>query len=67
MGIANDIVSMGRQPTSTLRIIPADFLGLFAVGYAVGGITLRSKIWKVFIPLFAVHMSLLAFLAHALS
>jgi hypothetical protein len=62
MGIANDIVAMGRQPT--LRFgLSLLISGSFAVCYAVSGITLRSRIWKVFIPLFVVHMALLNFLS----
>jgi hypothetical protein len=62
MGIANDIIAMGRQPSFrfgwSLLIS-----GSFAVCYAVSGITLRSRIWKAFIPLFVLHMGLLSFLA----
>jgi hypothetical protein len=63
MGIANDIVSMGRQ--APLRFGWSLLIsGSFAVCYAVSGITLRSRIWKAFIPLFVLHMGLLNFLAH---
>jgi stage II sporulation SpoE-like protein len=62
MGVANDIVAMGRQPP--IRFGLSLFIsGLSAVCYAVGGISLRSKFWKLFIPLFALHMGLLNFLA----
>jgi hypothetical protein len=61
MGLANDIVSMGRQ--APVRFGWSLLIsGSFAVCYAVSGITLRSRIWKAFIPLFVVHMGLLSFL-----
>jgi len=63
MGIANDIIAMGRQ--SSIRFGWSLLIsGSFAVCYAVAGITLRSRIWKAFIPLFALHMGLLSFLAN---
>jgi len=62
MGVANDVVALGRTPSPrfgwSLLIS-----GLSAVCYALGGIALRSKFWKVFIPLFLLHMGLLNLLA----
>jgi serine phosphatase RsbU (regulator of sigma subunit) len=62
MGLAVDIVSMGRQPN--LRFgLSLLISGISAVCYATGGIIMRSKFWKAFIPLFIVHMGLLSLLA----
>jgi len=62
MGLANDIVSMGRQPS--LRFgLSLLISGISAVCYATGGIIMRSKFWKAFIPLFIVHMGVLSLLA----
>ena len=63
MGIANDIVAMGREPT--LRFgISIVLSGLFAVCYAVAGISLRSRVWKAFIPLFILQIGVMSFLAN---
>src|SRR6201995_823440 len=63
MGIANDIVAMGRMPT--LRFGLALMLsGAFAVCDAVAGVTLRSRIWKAFFPLFATQIAIMSFLAN---
>jgi hypothetical protein len=62
MGIANDIVAMGRMPT--LRFgISLVLSGSFAVCYAVAGVTLRSRIWKAFIPLFVAQIAVMSLLA----
>ena len=63
MGLANDIVSLGRQPTIRF-VLSLLIAGFSAVCYAVGGISMRSQFWKAFIPMFIVHMGLLSFLAH---
>jgi hypothetical protein len=61
MAVANDIISVGRQ--SSMRLGLSLFIaGCSAVCYAVAGITLRSRFWKAFFPVFAVHMALLAFI-----
>lgn len=63
MALANDIIAVGRQ--SSMRLGISLFLsGSFAVCYAAAGITLRSKFWKAFIPLFALHMTALALLGN---
>lgn len=63
MAIANDVVAVGRQ--STLRFgISLVLTGLFAVCYAVSGVTLRSRVWKAFIPLFTVQIVVMSLLAH---
>jgi serine phosphatase RsbU (regulator of sigma subunit) len=63
MGIANDIVAMGREPT--LRFGISLFIsGAFAVCYAVAGVTLRSRFWIAFVPVFTLHIVLMSVLAH---
>jgi serine phosphatase RsbU (regulator of sigma subunit) len=63
MGIANDIVVMGREPT--LRFgISLVLSGSFAVCYAIAGVTLRSRMWKVFIPLFALQIAVMSVLGN---
>jgi hypothetical protein len=65
MGIANDVVAMGRMPT--LRFgISLVLSGSFAVCYAAAGVTLRSRIWKAFIPLFGAQIAIMSFLANRL-
>lgn len=62
MAIANDIIAVGRQ--SPMRLGLSLFVaGFFAVCYAAGGITMRGKFWKLFIPMFALHMGILNLLA----
>lgn len=62
MAVANDIIAVGRQ--SSMRLgLSLLVSGSFAVCYAAGGITLRGRFWKVFIPLFVLHMGVLSFLA----
>ena len=63
MGIANDIVVMGRQPTIRFGLSLV-LSGSFAVCYAVAGVTLRSRIWKAFIPLFALQIAVMSFLGN---
>ncbi len=53
-GFANDILNMGRQ--RPLRFgLGVVLSGLFAVSYAMTGITLRRRFWKAFLPLFALQ------------
>lgn len=53
-GFTTDVIDMGTQ--APLRFGMGVLLsGLFAVGYAAGGITLRGKFWKAFLPLFALQ------------
>jgi hypothetical protein len=63
MGIANDIVAFGRIPTLRFGITIV-LSGSFAVCYAVAGVTLRSRVWKAFLPLFAVQIAVMSFLAN---
>jgi len=62
IGFADDIIAMGRQQ-SIRFLLGTVSSGLFAVFYAVAGISLRRKWWKAVLPLFAVQfvgMGLLA-------
>src|ERR1700681_4006284 len=54
IGFVNDIIDMGRQ--LPIRFALGVVLsGLFAVSYAISGISLRGKFWKAFLPLFALQ------------
>jgi hypothetical protein len=62
-GFATDVTDMGRQPP--LRFAMAVVLsGLFAVSYAVTGVSLRGQFWKAFLPLFALQFVLMGLLAN---
>jgi hypothetical protein len=63
LAFANDIIAMGnQQPLGFAFAIVLS--GLFAVAYAVSGISLRSKTWKVAIPLFVVQLIVMGSLAN---
>ena len=63
IGIAHDSIDMGREPR--LRFAVSVVLtGLFAVVYASGGVILRRKFWKIFIPAFLLQLASMAFLGH---
>ena len=54
IGFANDTMDMGRLAPFSFGlgvVLP----GLFAIGYAFAGVTLRSQWWKAFVPIFAVQ------------
>jgi Stage II sporulation protein E (SpoIIE) len=59
IGFANDIMDLGRM-------VPLRFWlgvavpGVFAIFYALAGVTLRSKFWMGFIPIFTVQFLLMA-------
>lgn len=54
LAFANDIIGLGNSsPVGFAFAIVLS--GLFAVGYAVAGISLRAKSWKVSLPLFVVQ------------
>ncbi len=63
LAFANDIIGMGHQPPLgfALAIVLS---GLFAVAYAVAGITLRGKIWKAAIPLFVLQFLVMGLLGN---
>lgn len=64
-GIANDILDMGREPW--LRFVLGVVLaGSASIVYALCGFILRKDFWKAFIPLFAVHFTLMNVLARML-
>jgi len=61
-GFVGDIGNLGSQSPMRFAFSVA-LTGLFAVGYAIGGITLRRKAWMAIVPLFVVQfvaMNLLA-------
>jgi len=61
IGFASDISHLGRQPEPRLAATVL-LIGLFAVCYTVGGIILRRKFWKAFLPLFALQTLFMALL-----
>ena len=62
IGFADDILAMGRE--NPLRFAVGTVLsGLFAVTYAVTGISLRGGAWKVYVPLFVVQFLTMGLLA----
>jgi hypothetical protein len=58
VGFAADIGDMGRTPILRL-ILMVLISGVFTSIYAAAGVILRRKVWKAFIPVFAVHMLLI--------
>ncbi len=57
VGLASDVIDMGRQiPLRFGLALAAN--GLLAVCYAVTGVSLRSKFWKAFVPLFVLQMAI---------
>lgn len=65
IGVTNDIFNMGRQSAARLAILAA-LSGLFAVGYAISGVTLRRRFWVASLPLFLVQLSLSALVSNQL-
>lgn len=63
MGFANDIIGMGRQPTTRFVLVVL-LDGLFAVSYAVTGTVLRKQWWKACFPIFAVQFAMLSLLGN---
>jgi len=49
---------MGRQPALRLALMIL-IQGTFPVCYAIAGFVLRKQMWKVFIPLFVLHFTLI--------
>lgn len=58
VGFAADIGDIGRTPILRL-ILMVLISGVFTSIYAAAGVILRREVWKVFIPVFAVHMLLI--------
>jgi Stage II sporulation protein E (SpoIIE) len=61
IGFANDIIAMGRLP-SVRYWLGTIICGLFAVFYAVGGVSLRGKWWKAAVPICVVQVAVMALL-----
>lgn len=62
IGFASDIGEMGRQLPMRL-LLNVLISGIFPVFYAISGFVLRKNIWKAMVPLFAVHIGLINWLA----
>jgi len=58
VGFAADIGEMERTPIARL-ILMVLISGVFTSVYAAAGVILRGRMWRVFIPVFAVHMLLI--------
>lgn len=63
MGFANDILALGSQ-SAPLLAWSAVLIGLFAIGYAIAGFILTSRMWIVGVPLFLVQVVVMGFLAN---
>lgn len=63
VGFANDIISMGRQQ-SVRFVLGVVLSGVFAIFYAVAGISLRRNWWKAMLPMFALQFAVMGLLAH---
>jgi len=62
IGLASDVIDMGREPTP--RFVATILMsGFFAIGYAIGGVTLRKRFWMSLIPLLTVQVILNGWLA----
>jgi hypothetical protein len=62
-GFVSDSIGMGHMPPLRFALTVA-LSGMFAVVYAISGISLRSKFWKVFLPIFAVQISFMGLLGY---
>jgi Stage II sporulation protein E (SpoIIE) len=63
IGFANDIMALGRQ--QPIRFVLGVILsGLFAVLYAVMGISLQRKWWKAVLPIFVVQFVVMGLVGH---
>jgi len=60
-GLANDVIDMGLQRPLRFGISVVLF-GLFALLYAVAGITLRGQFWKACLPIFVLQAIVLGLL-----
>lgn len=63
IAVANDVIDMGRVP-SLRYALTAVLSGLFAVCYASGGIILRNKFWKLFVPVLVLQFFCLGVLGY---
>ena len=64
IGIANDIVDMGRWPLQRFAL-SVGLIGVCAMGYAASGIILRNRFWKAMLPLMAAQFVTMGFIAHS--
>jgi hypothetical protein len=62
IGIANDIIDMGRWPPLRFAL-SVTMTGVFAVGYAASGVILRHRFWKAMVPLMVLQFATMGFLA----
>jgi hypothetical protein len=62
-GFDTDVSGLGRQPMPRF-VLSVLVSGLFAVGYASTGIALRENFWKALLPLLAMQIVLMGFLAN---
>lgn len=63
ISVANDVIDGGRVPP-VRYVVMAVLTGLFAVCYATGGIVLRRRFWKLFVPLLIFQFFCMAMLGH---
>ncbi len=63
IGFANDILALGSQPVPLLAW-SAVLIGLFAIGYAIAGFILTSRMWLAGVPLFLLQVVVMGFFAH---
>src|SRR5579863_9864635 len=63
IGITNDIMNMGRWLPARF-VLSVGIIGLFAVGYASGGVILRNRFWKLLLPMLVVQFVIMGFLAN---
>jgi len=62
-GFVNDVMDLGRVPVVRFSVMTV-LIGVFAVGYAIGGFMFRSEWWKVLIPWFVLQFIVLGFVGH---
>lgn len=63
IGFANDIMVLGHQ--QAIRFVMSVVLyGLFAVLYALGGISLRKKWWMAVLPILIVELLVMGLIGH---
>jgi len=62
-GFVNDVMDLGRVPVVRFSVMTV-LIGIFAVGYAVGGFTFRSNWWKALIPWFILQFIVLGLVGH---
>jgi hypothetical protein len=55
VAMASDIIDLGHQPPVRFALSVV-LSGLFAVAYAVTGVSLRGSFWKAFFPLLALQL-----------